>query len=66
MTSTEAQKNAQKRWRERNREKYNEYQLNLATKYYHQNSEKVLEYKRKKYLFEKECKIFRNILIEEN
>lgn len=66
MVSTEAQKRAQQKWRERNREKYNEFQKKLANEYYHKNSEKVLEYKKKKYMIEKECQKFRNILILEN
>jgi hypothetical protein len=60
---TKAQKEAQQRWRDKNRDKYNEYQLELSNKYYHENKEKVLEYKKKKYVYEKQCQLFRNILI---
>lgn len=64
MPSTEAQKRAQQKWRERNRDKYNEFQKKLAVEYYHKNTEKILEYKKKKYLMAKECQRFRNILID--
>ncbi len=57
-----AQKKAQQKWRETHREEYNKYQLELSNKYYQKNKEKVLEYKKKKYVYEKQCEIFRNIL----
>lgn len=63
---SEAQRRAQNKWRENHREQYNAYQLELANRYYHENKEKVLEYKKRKYMFDKEAKIFRNILIDEN
>ena len=63
---SEAQRRAQSKWRENHREQYNASQLELANRYYHENKGKVLEYKRKKYLFDKEAKILRNILIDEN
>lgn len=62
--TTIAQKLATKRWRDNNREAYNNYQLTLSNKYYKDNTDKILEYKRKKYVFEKQCKLFRNILLE--
>jgi hypothetical protein len=62
---TKAQKEAQQRWRDKNRDKYNEYQLVLSNRYYEENKEKVLEYKKKKYVYEKQCQLFRNILIQE-
>lgn len=61
---TEAQKKAQYKWRATHREQYNAYQLELSNKYYQENKEKVLEYKRKKYMFEKQAQLFRNILFE--
>jgi hypothetical protein len=60
---TKAQKEAQRRYRDKNRQKYNEYQLVLSNRYYEENKEKVLEYKKKRYIYEKQCKSFRNILI---
>jgi hypothetical protein len=60
---TKAQKEAQRRYRDKNRQKYNEYQLVLSNRYYEENKEKVLEYKKKKYVYEKQCQLFRNILI---
>jgi hypothetical protein len=62
---TKAQKEAQRRYRDKNRQKYNEYQLVLSNRYYEENKEKVLEYKKKKYVYEKQCQLFRNILISE-
>ena len=59
---TKAQKEAQKRWRESHREQYNKYQLDLSNKYYQENKEMVLEYKKKKYMYDKQCEIFRGIL----
>lgn len=64
MTST-AQKKAIKKWRDTNREQYNEYQLQISKRYYENNREKVLEKKSKEYLLKKQCKIFMNILLEE-
>lgn len=51
-------KEAQKRYREKNKDKYNEYQLTL----YYTHREKSLKQKRDKYSLEKEFEIFRNIL----
>ena len=48
---TKAQKEAHKRWRQSHREQYNAYQLELSNKYYQENKEKVLEYKKKKYIY---------------
>lgn len=62
---TDALKRAQYKWRQSHREQYNAYQLELSNKYYQENKEKVLEYKRKKYCYDKQAKIFRNILFEE-
>jgi hypothetical protein len=60
---TEAQKRAQQRWRETHREAYNACQLKFSDKYYQDNKDKVLEYKRKNYIYKKQCEIFRNIEI---
>jgi hypothetical protein len=59
-----AQKKAQQKWRETHRAEYNKYQLELSNKYYLENKEKVLEYKKKKYIYDKQCEIFRGILID--
>lgn len=64
MPSSPAQLRAQAKWRANNREQYNKKQLELTIEYYHNNKEKVLEYKRKFYQFNKQCKIFRNILLD--
>ena len=61
---TEAQKKANQRWRETHRQAYNAYQLELSNKYYKEHKDKVLEYKRRKYIFDKQCQIFRNILLD--
>ena len=61
---TKSQKEAQKRWRQSHREQYNAYQLELSNKYYQENKEKVLEYKKKKYIYEKQCEILRKILLD--
>ena len=61
---TKAQKEAQKRWRQSHREQYNAYQLELSNKYYQENKEKVLEYKKKKYIYDEQCEILRNILLD--
>ncbi len=59
-----AQKRAQQKWRDLHREEYNKYQLELANKYYQENKQKVLEYKKKKYIYDKQCEILRNILLD--
>ena len=63
MPSTPAQLRAQAKWRNTHREEYNKKQLELTIEYYHNNKEKVLEYKKKKYAYDKQCRIFRNILM---
>jgi hypothetical protein len=60
---TKAQNEAQKRWRQSHCEQYNAYQLELSNKYYQENKEKVLEYKKKKYIYDKQCEILRKILL---
>lgn len=57
------------KWRENNREKYNDVCLNAVKKYNEKNKEEIKEYKRKYYierkndLFKLESAIFRKILI---
>lgn len=76
---TEAQKRANKKWREKHRDKYNAYMLPLANKYYNNHKDEVLEKKRQyyednksavkektlnRYYLKKEIQIFMNILID--
>ena len=51
-------KEATYRWREKNKAKFNEYTNNLMKESY------CPKKRQNKYLFEKECKIFRTILID--
>lgn len=62
---TEAQKLSTKRWREKNREKYNEIQLKYSTKYWNENKEKVLLQKKDYYerSFKKEQRRLFRILL---
>lgn len=79
MPMSEAQKRASKKWREKNREKYNAYMLPLANKYYNNHKEEILEKKLQyyednknaikerilsRYYLKKEIQIFMNILID--
>jgi hypothetical protein len=79
MPMSEAQKRASKKWREKNREKYNAYMLPLANKYYNNHKGEVLEKKQQyyednknaikertlsRYYLRKEIQIFMNILID--
>ena len=61
----ETQNVYQKRWREKNREAYNKAQLKFVNKYYENNKQKVLDYKREYYIYKKEASRLMNILIEE-
>ena len=47
---SEAQKRANLKWREANKEKYLAKQREYQTKYYEQNSDKILEHKREFYI----------------
>lgn len=66
---TEETKKAIYKWRESNREKYNDVCLVAVKKYNENNKEKIQEYKRKYWiekknnLFKLESAIFRKILI---
>jgi hypothetical protein len=79
MPISEAQKRATKKWRDKHREKYNTYMLPMATKYYNNHKEEVLEKKQQyyednktaikertlnRYYLKKEIQIFMNILID--
>ena len=79
MPMSEAQKRATKNWRDKHREKYNAYMLPMATQYYNNNKEAVLEKKQQyyednktaikertlsRYYLKKEIQIYMNILID--
>lgn len=52
------------RWRENNREHYNEYMLEINKKNYYNHQEYFKKKRMERYFFEKECKRLRNILFE--
>ena len=52
------------RWRENNREHYNEYMLEINKKNYYNNQEHFKKKRMERYFFEKECKRLRNILFD--
>lgn len=54
--TSEAQLRAIKKWRDNNREKYNEKARETSLKYYNDNKEKVLEKKKAYYLKKKLAK----------
>ncbi len=62
----EANKAGIMKWRESNREYYNEYQRKASSKYYNANKEKVKMRQNKYYAFQKQAKILRNVLMENN
>jgi hypothetical protein len=61
---TEAQKRATLNWRIKNKEKFNLYMKSLAYDYYHSHQEIRSVINAKNYLYKKESRIFRNILID--
>jgi hypothetical protein len=52
-------KQAIMKWRENNKEEYNDYMREIV---YSRHSDKIKEKRMKRYYFQKECKIFRDIL----
>ena len=52
------------KWREVNKDKYNEMMKEHNKKYYDGNKEKQSEKNLKRYYYNQECKKFRNILLE--
>ena len=52
------------RWRENNREHYNEYMLEINKQNYYNNQEHFKKKRMERYFFEKECKRLRNILFD--
>ena len=63
MTYNETRYTAMKKYRNATREQYNLYQKNLMIKYHAENKEKINQKQRSKYLYIRECRIFRNILL---
>lgn len=49
---------------EENKTYQNQLNVIYQTKYYHANKDKVLKYKKDYYIYNKQAKIFRNILLE--
>lgn len=54
-----------KSYRDHNRYVYNCKMAEAQKKFYNKNKDKVLNYKKKKYIYSKEAQIFRNILLDE-
>jgi hypothetical protein len=52
------------KWREANKDKYNEMMKDHNKKYYKENKEIQSEKNLKRYHYNQECKKFRNILLE--
>jgi hypothetical protein len=53
-----------KKWRENNKENYDEYQATYMREiFYKKNCDKIKEKRMKKYYFQKECEKFRKILL---
>jgi hypothetical protein len=63
MPTTEAQKKANKKWREANKEKYNAICLESAKKYNEEHKDEIKVKQHSYYLFRKESAILRNIYI---
>lgn len=64
MPPSEAQKKASKKYRESNKERYNDYMREVSRVYYESHRDEVLERKKKIYAYKKEAKTLRNILLE--
>ena len=62
MKLTESQRKSQKKYREKNKEKYNSYMKDLMLLYQRNNKETINIKQNKKNAFLRECKIFRSIL----
>lgn len=69
MPTSEAQKRANHKWREANKEKYNTLCADAMKKRYINNKPAISDYKKEWYkqnkskaIFKQECEIFRNIL----
>lgn len=61
--TTEAQKRANKKWRDANHERYNEICREAVKKRYENKKKEISDYKKSWYLFKKETETLRNILI---
>jgi uncharacterized protein YjiK len=60
----DAQKKAIMAWRERNPEKFKEYSRDYQQKHYIKKKEIIQIQQKKRYLFNSQARIFRNILID--
>lgn len=65
MPKTQSQKEAQKRYVQKNREKINAKVLVYVKKQYAVKRDEILKYKKDYYAMKKICQIFRNILIDD-
>jgi hypothetical protein len=64
MAYTLAHKRANYKWRANNKEKWNSYMCDAVKKSYEKNKTAINAYRRAKYTFDAECKIFRKICFE--
>lgn len=65
MPKTQAQKEAQKRYVDKNRDKINAKVLVYVKNQYAVKRDEILKYKKDYYAMKKICQIFRNILIDD-
>jgi hypothetical protein len=63
MPTSEPQKRANKKWRENNRERYNNICKEAVRKNYIENKDAISLRKAKWYLFKRETELFRHILL---
>jgi hypothetical protein len=64
MSETKTKTNFYLLYPEENKAYQNQLNVIYQTKYYNNNKDKVLEYKKNYYQFQKQSKIFRNILLD--
>lgn len=63
MTYNVARYESMKKYRDSTREQYNLYQKNIMVKYQNDNREKINEKQKNRNRYIRECRIFRNILL---
>ena len=63
MPTSEAQRKANKKWREANHDKYNEICRESVKNYYIENKDKISLYKQKLRIYKNQCALLRNIQI---
>ena len=63
MTYNESRYASMKKYRDSNRDQYNLYQKSIMTKYQKDNREKINEKQKNRNRYIRECRIFRNILL---